>query len=105
MRLARWWFVWLLLGGMTAAQEAKPVSFRREIAPLLNRRCAACHNEENAKGRYRVDSFRRLLKPGESDEKPVVAGHPDDSELMRLLLEPDANDRMPQKADPLPPAE
>src|SRR4051812_29153174 len=105
MRLARWCFVWLLLGAPVRAQEAKPVSFRQEIAPLLNRRCAACHNEENAKGRYRVDTFTRLLKPGESDEQPVVAGRPEDSELYRLLLEPDANDRMPQKADPLPPGE
>ncbi|HEV7404029.1 MAG TPA: c-type cytochrome domain-containing protein [Chthoniobacteraceae bacterium] len=114
MRLARWCLLWMLLcaagaqrsvGAEDGQRPSAPVSFRREIAPLLNRRCAACHNEENAKGRYRVDSFRRLLKPGESDEKPVVAGRPDDSELMRLLLEPDANDRMPQKADPLPPAE
>lgn len=85
--------------------QPPPVSFRKEIAPLLNRRCAACHNEENAKGRYRVDSFARLLKPGESDEKPIVAGRPAESELFRLLLEPDANERMPQKADPLPEAE
>jgi mono/diheme cytochrome c family protein len=106
MRLARWTCLWLLLcAPAVRAQEAKPVSFRREIAPLLNRRCAACHNEENAKGRYRVDSFARLLKPGESAEKPVVAGRPEQSELFRLLLESDPNDRMPQKADPLPPAE
>src|SRR3954465_11730220 len=85
MRLARWCFVCLLLCVPVRAQEAKPVSFRQEIAPLLNRRRAACHNEETAKGRYRVDSFARLLKPGESDENPVVAGHPDDSELFRLL--------------------
>src|SRR3954468_2525319 len=117
MRLARWCLVGLLLGAPGAPgghravgaepgqRPSGPVSFRREIAPLLTRRCAACHNEENAKGRYRVDSFARLLRPGESDEKPVVAGRPDDSELFRLLLEPESNDRMPQKADPLPPGE
>ncbi len=85
--------------------DAAPVSFKSEIAPLLNRRCAACHNEETAKGRYRLDSFARLQKTGESDAPPLVAGKPAESELYRLLIEPDPHDRMPQKADALPPEE
>lgn len=95
----------LSLAALTAARADAPVSFKSDIAPLLNRRCATCHNEETPKGRYRLDSFARLLKPGESDEKPVVAGNPKDSQLYQLLIEPDPHDRMPQKADPLPKAE
>ena len=87
------------------AEDAKPVSFRSDIAPLLQRRCAACHNEDSAKGGYRLDTFSRLTKPGDSDAPPIAAGKPRDSELYRLLVEPDANDRMPQKADALPKAE
>lgn len=87
---------------LVASAEPAPVSFKADIAPLLNRRCAACHNEETAKGRYRLDTYARLLKPGESDAKPIVQGKPDDSEFFRLLTEPDPHDRMPQKADPLP---
>lgn len=86
----------------TVSARAEPVSFKGEIAPLLNRRCASCHNEENAKGRYRLDTFERLRKPGESAEKPLVAGKPEESELYRLLVESDPHDRMPQKADALP---
>lgn len=87
---------------VAASAAGAPVSFKSEIAPLLNRRCAACHNEETPKGRYRLDSFVRLQKPGESDDPPLVAGKSGDSELYRLLIEPDAHDRMPQKADALP---
>jgi cytochrome c553 len=77
-------------------------SFTADIAPLLQRRCAGCHGEENAKGRYRLDTFARLTKAGESALPPLVAGKPRESELYNLLLEPNATDRMPQKADPLP---
>ena len=82
-----------------------PVSFRAQIAPLLHRRCAACHNEDSAKGRYRLDSLVGLWKAGESDLPPLVAGRPRESELYLRLTETSADDRMPQKADALPPDE
>jgi WD40 repeat protein len=78
------------------------VSFRKDIAPILQRRCVACHGEESAKGGYRLDSFQLLSKPGESELPPVVAGQADKSELYQLLVESDPNDRMPQRADALP---
>ena len=95
----------LALTATARAGDAKPVSFRSEIAPLLQRRCAACHNEDSAKGGYRLDAFARLTHAGDSDLAPLTAGKPRDSELYRLLVEADANDRMPQKADALPAAE
>lgn len=78
------------------------VSFTRDIAPLLQRRCAGCHGEESAKGEYRLDTFSRLQRTGASELPPLVVGKPVESELYRLLLESDASDRMPQKADALP---
>ena len=85
--------------------SAEPVSFRREVAPLLHRRCAACHGEENAKGGYRLDSYERMGKTGDSEAVPLLAGKPAESELHARLVERDANDRMPQKADALPAGE
>lgn len=90
------------LVAMTAAQAESPVSFGKDIAPLLQRRCVACHGEESTKGGYRLDSFQRLSKAGDSDLPSLVAGKPNESELYRLLVESDPHDRMPQKADPLP---
>ncbi len=90
---------------LAADVRAEPMSFRKDVAPLLQRRCAACHNEDSAKGGYRLDTFARLTHAGESELAPLVAGKPRDSELYRLLVATDANDRMPQKADALPAAE
>jgi WD40 repeat protein len=89
----------------TAETDPQPVSFRTEIAPLLQRRCAACHCEESAKGGYRLDSFDRLQTTGDGGAAPVVAGKAPESEIFKLLIEKDADDRMPQKADALPAAE
>ena len=88
-----------------AGDDPAPVSFSQDIAPLLNRRCGACHGEESAKGKYRLDSFQRMMKAGDSDEQPVVAGKAKDSAIYQLLVERDPHDRMPQKADALPQSE
>ena len=92
----------VLVGGPGAVAAEALVSFRKDIAPLLQRRCAACHGEDSAKGGYRLDTFKRMSKAGDSDLPPLVAGKTKDSELYQLLIEKDANDRMPQKADALP---
>lgn len=90
--------VFLLLG---AAAHAASVSFSNQVAPLLAEKCVECHRQAKAKGSYRLDTFEFLGKPGESEDKPVVAGKPEASELYKLLVTDDEADRMPKKADPL----
>src|SRR5258706_194186 len=55
--------VWALTGLAAAvasgASDSPAVSFKKDIAPLLQRRCAACHGEESSKGGYRLDTFGR----------------------------------------------
>ena len=46
----------IALGRIVCAADAAPVSFRRDLAPLLQRRCAACHCEDSAKGGYVADA-------------------------------------------------
>jgi len=77
------------------------VSFREEVAPILVEKCLACHNAEHRKGSYRLDTFERLKQPGESGELPLQPGDPGNSPLYRLLVHPDAGERMPKKAAPL----
>ena len=98
----------LILTALHAAETpAAPdaVSFSKDIAPLLQAKCVTCHNAEKAKGGYRLHTFAELLKPGESKDAPVVAGESAKSKLHQLLLATDPDDRMPQKDDPLPPAQ
>ena len=79
-----------------------PVSFTRDVAPILARKCLTCHNAEKNKGKFRLDTFERLLKPGSSQDPSIVPTKPNESRLFTILLEKDPDDRMPQKDDPLP---
>lgn len=82
--------------------QAELVSFSKQIAPILADQCLECHRAEKAKGSYRLDTFEQMLKTGDSDETPIVAGKAESSELYELLVVHDDGDRMPKKADPLP---
>ena len=79
-----------------------PVSFSKEIAPILVKKCVACHGPEKSKGHFRLDSLDWLMRAGESKSAPVLPSQPEQSELVRRLTAKDEDDRMPQKDDPLP---
>ena len=90
-------FLILLLVLSSVRTPAERVSFSREVAPLLQRHCVACHKEGKAKGKYRLDTYEELrkeLEPGDLE-----------SELLFRLTTEDEEERMPAEADPLPPAE
>jgi WD40 repeat protein len=95
----------LLLLHAQAACFAAPVSFTKDLAPILADKCVTCHEEKKAKGRYRVDSFELVRKAGSSDEPALTPGKPDASTLYTRLVANDEDERMPQKDDPLPPAQ
>ena len=81
----------------------KPVSFMRDVAPILVRNCIACHNPKKAESKYVMTTFAQLAKGGKQGEGVTLApGKPDDSYLLDVVL-PDAEPRMPYKLDPLPP--
>src|SRR2546425_2310084 len=99
----------LLLGAaLTFGQDQKPVatstsvSFSKQVAPILAKKCVTCHGPEKSKGHFRLDSFDWLMKAGESKSAPFVPSQPEQSELVRRLTATDEDDRMPQKDDPLP---
>lgn len=83
------------------AAEPTPVSFRRDVAPLLLNKCQGCHGPDKIKGSYRLDTFENLIHPGESDAAPLVPGRADKSELYRLITTTEEADRMPKKGERL----
>ena len=93
------------LAVVSCARAAEPVSFSRQIAPLLVEKCVECHREAKSKGGYRLDTFDQLLKTGDSGEPVIVLGSPDRSELLRRIMTDDEDERMPPKGDPLDKAE
>ena len=98
----------MAIGGAVSSRLAlaaeAPVSFARDVAPVLIKQCQSCHGPDKAKSKYRLDTFARLKTPGKSNAMPIMAGAPDKSELFRLISTSDEDDRMPQKADALPTA-
>jgi WD40 repeat protein len=77
------------------------VNFQRDVAPILVKRCLACHAEQKFKGEFQLHTFEALLKPGESDEAPITAGKPEESYLLTLITADDAEVRMPKDAPKL----
>lgn len=105
------WFLFALLSAAAparlamAADAAAPVSFSRDIAPVLLKHCQACHGAPEPKGGYQVSNYGLVMKPGESESPAVEPGKPEDSALYTLVHSDDADTRMPKEADPLAPAQ
>ncbi len=90
----------LTVCGIAQAQE--PVSFRKDIAPILLNNCLACHGPKKAEGSWRIDAYERVMAPGDSGANGFVAAKLDDSEAFRRIISEDKDERMPWDSDPLP---
>jgi hypothetical protein len=83
-------------------REVQPISFIRDVAPVLVENCIACHNPRKSESKYVMTTFAQLAKGGQQGEETTLEpGKPDESNLVEVLL-PDAQPRMPFKQDPLP---
>jgi ankyrin repeat protein len=68
-----------------AANTALPVEFTRDIQPLFERSCVACHSGERAKGGFKMVDRPSLLQGGKRGEPAVIPGKPEVSPLLRLV--------------------
>ena len=53
---------------------AEKVDFAKQVKPLLERFCIACHGPDTQRSNFRVDSLAALLKGGNSGSAAVVPG-------------------------------
>lgn len=88
-----------------AEGEVPPVSFIRDVAPVLVAKCRACHGPKTAESNYRLDTFKSLMESGDFGSAPITAGVLDESEVHRLITAEDAEERMPNNGDRLADAE
>ncbi|HXT61336.1 MAG TPA: c-type cytochrome domain-containing protein [Pirellulales bacterium] len=84
-----------------AAAAPAPVSFAKDVAPILLKKCQACHGQTDPKGGYQLINFTALMKPGDSAAAPATPMKLDESEIFRLVSSQDKDERMPKDADPL----
>ena len=79
-----------------AVAEDKPVTFERDIAPLIEARCLKCHGGEKLEGG--LDLRRRsLIEKGGDSGAAIVSSKPDES----LLLQKVEKGEMPPKEEGL----
>src|SRR5438874_4691501 len=83
--------------------RAEPVSFKRDIAPVLLNNCLACHGPKKSEGGYRIDTFERLSAAGDSTQPGFVKQDLEGSEAFRRITSTDIKERMPLEGDPLAP--
>ena len=78
-----------LEGGAVSAVE--PVSFSRDIRPLLSDRCFACHGPDRKRRKKKL----RLDLGFKEARKVISPGKPLESELIERITAEDPDDRMP----------
>jgi formylglycine-generating enzyme required for sulfatase activity len=92
----------LAFSAMPAA--AAPVDFVKEVKPILEQNCVACHNEKHAaeNGHYRLDIKSEAFQPHKKAER-ILAGHPEDSQVYSLTVLPltDEDHMPPKQREPL----
>ena len=87
-----------------AIQRSEPVSYEKEIEPILAEKCQFCHSGPVKEGKFDMGSFETLVKGGKSGQA-LVSGKSAESLLVKLsgrIMKP----IMPPKSEePLTPQE
>ncbi|MCH2113790.1 MAG: DUF1549 domain-containing protein [Pirellulales bacterium] len=91
----------LSISGEILAGDSVPVSFYRQVRPILQARCQGCHQPAKAGGGYVMMSVEAMLRQGDSDLVGVVPGDPAASHLIAQITPEDGTAAMPQEGDPL----
>ena len=93
-----------LAQGPAAAPPVAPLDFVRDVQPILAASCVRCHRAARTEGGLRLDTREGLLEGGDSGGA-VVRGDGKGSLLYERLMARDPEERMPQRAGPLAPAQ
>ncbi len=85
-------FLSLALAATAALSPTDRVDYNRDVRPILSDLCFHCHgpDEEQRKASLRLDTQAGAAKDG-----VVVAGKPDESDLIARITAADPDDRMP----------
>src|SRR5215217_6674951 len=80
-----------------AQSPSRPVNFKDDIYPLLERRCFECHQGKDAESGYRLDLREEIL--GQTNGQPLaILGDSAKSEIIKRITATDKS-RMPPKGN------
>jgi len=84
-----------------AATNQIPISYYRQVRPILQANCQGCHQPAKAKGGFVMTDFKKLLEGGTDEGTAIVPEHPEKSGLLKMVLPKDGEIRMPKGRSPL----
>ncbi len=93
--------------GVAAADVATPtlkpslIDFAADVQPILRRHCDRCHGAKNQEASLQLNDRQSAWGVADSDEPIIVKHDPDDSLLIKRLVNEDYGDLMPSDGDPL----
>ena len=87
-----------------AARAEDVIDYTKQIKPVLQARCYACHGVLKQKGGLRLDTAALAIKGGKSGAA-ITPGDAEASPLIDRVSAADESDRMPPEGEPLKPAE
>src|SRR5438876_1486546 len=88
----------ILMATAAAPQNPSPVSFYRQIKPILQKRCQGCHQPVTQGGKLVLTTFE-AFRAGGSAGPSFVPGKPDESIVMKFIVGNPPN--MPKNQKPL----
>src|SRR5215471_12117082 len=95
--------LWTLVHPLVPRWRHGRVDFSRDIRPIFNQNCVACHGGVRQKNGVSFIFREEALGKGKSGRQTIVPGDPDSSELISRVTSKDPDARMPYHAAPLPP--
>ena len=85
--------------GVPKGSQAHPISYARDVRPILSDNCFACHGPDDHKRKagLRLDTKEGAFRKLESGSAAVVPGKPDESDLVDRIENDDPELRMPPR--------
>ncbi len=102
-RLFAWLSATVALAATPLSAE-EPVDYLRQIKPVLQARCFACHGVLKQKSDLRLDTAAAVLKGGK-DGPAVDVKNPADSLMIQRVTTKEESERMPPEGEPLTPVQ
>jgi ankyrin repeat protein len=79
-------------------KTAPTIDFARQIKPLLERSCVACHSGDRPRSKFRLDGRDAMLRGGDSGAAAIVPGHSEKSPLIDYVSGRVPESEMPPRA-------